>query len=319
MSAAAIADRDPQQEADLPPAWRKALTRFDRALEAHGLAESTRRAYGFDLADFASWVAGQGGSPGSVRYRLLRRYAAYLSAGVGDGGQGLSAPTVARKLAAIRTFYRYMVEREELAANPADLVSSPRRPRKLPRSLKKQEVATLLDRIPARGPLDLRDRAMFELAYSCGLRCQEIVDLDVDALDFDAEELRVLGKGAKTRVTPIGEPAQRATERYLARGRPALARGTEEQALFLSKSGRRLSPSDVRRRLGTWLRHAGLTAGLAPHSLRHSFATHMLEGGADLRAIQELLGHASVSTTQVYTWVESSRLRRQYDRSHPRA
>jgi integrase/recombinase XerC/integrase/recombinase XerD len=198
-------------------------------------------------------------------------------------------------------------------------VSSPRRPRKLPRSLKKDEVATLLDRIPAAGPLELRDRAMFELAYSCGLRCQEIVDLDADSLDFDAEELRVLGKGSKTRVLPVGEPAQRATERYLARGRPALARAAQEPALFVSKSGRRLSPSDVRRRLAAWLRHAGLTTGLAPHALRHSFATHMLEGGADLRAIQELLGHSSVSTTQVYTWVESSRLRRQYDRSHPRA
>jgi integrase/recombinase XerC/integrase/recombinase XerD len=301
--------------------WPKALTAFDQALKAHGLAESTRRAYGFDLEDFASWAAGQDVSPTDVRYRLLRRYTAQLSE------QGLSAPTVARKLAAIRTFYRYMVEREELPANPADLVSSPRRPRRLPRSLKREEVAALLDRIPATGPLDLRDRAMFELAYSCGLRCQEIVDLDVDSIDFDAEELRVLGKGSKTRVVPIGEPAQRAAERYLARGRPELAhslgdapgRDAGEPALFLSKSGRRLSPSDVRRRLAAWLRHAGLASGLAPHALRHSFATHMLEGGADLRAIQELLGHASVSTTQVYTRVESSRLRRQYHRSHPRA
>jgi site-specific recombinase XerD len=300
-------------------AWRQALASFDRALKAHGLAESTRRAYGFDLADFASWAAAQRVSPQEVRYRALRRYAAHMSAGGGDGGQELSAPTVARKLAAIRTFYRYMVEREELSANPADLVSSPRRPRKLPRSLKRGEVATLLDRIPAGGPLELRDRAMFELAYSCGLRCQEIVDLDVDSLDFDAEELRVQGKGSRTRVVPIGEPAQRAAERYLARGRHALASSAGEQALFLSKNGRRLSPSDVRRRLAAWLRHAGLATGLAPHALRHSFATHMLEGGADLRAIQELLGHSSVSTTQVYTWVESSRLRRQYDRSHPRA
>jgi integrase/recombinase XerC/integrase/recombinase XerD len=291
--------------------WRKALAGFDESLKAHGLAESTRRAYGFDLDDFASWADGQGASPTAVRYRLLRRYTAQLSE------QGLSPTTVARKLAAIRTFYRYMVEREELEANPADLLSSPRRPRRLPRSLKKDEVAQLLDRIPAGGPLDLRDRAMFELAYSCGLRCQEIVDLDVDSIDFDAEELRVLGKGSKTRVLPIGEPAQRAVERYLGHGRPKLAHS--DDALFLSKSGRRLSPSDVRRRLAAWLRHAGLASGMSPHALRHSFATHMLEGGADLRTIQELLGHASVSTTQVYTWVESSRLRRQYDRSHPRA
>jgi tyrosine recombinase XerC len=293
--------------------WRKALTSFDQSLKAHGLAESTRRAYGFDLEDFASWAERQDCPPDRVRYRLLRRYTAQLSE------QGLSPTTIARKLAAIRTFYRYMVEREELSANPADLVSSPKRPRRLPRSLKREEVAELLDRIPAGGPLDLRDRAMFELAYSCGLRCQEIVDLDVDSIDFDAEELRVLGKGSKTRVLPIGEPAQRAVERYLATGRLALAGGAGDPALFLSKSGRKLSPSDVRRRLAAWLRNAGLASGLSPHALRHSFATHMLEGGADLRAIQELLGHASVSTTQVYTWVESSRLRRQYDRSHPRA
>jgi integrase/recombinase XerC/integrase/recombinase XerD len=291
--------------------WRKALAGFDEAQKAHGLAESTRRAYGFDLEDFATWAEGQGATPTAVRYRLLRRYTAQLSE------QGLSPTTIARKLAAIRTFYRYMVEREELSANPADLVSSPKRPRTLPRSLKKDEVAVLLDRIPAGGPLDLRDRAMFELAYSCGLRCQEIVDLDADSIDFDAEELRVLGKGSKTRVLPIGEPAQRAVERYLGHGRPKLAHS--DNALFLSKSGRRLSPSDVRRRLAAWLRNAGLASGLSPHALRHSFATHMLEGGADLRTIQELLGHASVSTTQVYTWVESSRLRRQYDRSHPRA
>ena len=304
---------------DLPRAWREALATFDRTLEAHGLAEGTRRAYGFDLADFASWTAAQGCSPKDVRYRLLRRYAAHLSASTRDGGQGLSAPSVARKLASIRTFYRYMVEREELAANPADLISSPRRPRKLPRSMKREDVTALLDRIPAHGPLESRDRAMFELAYSCGLRCQEIVDLDVDALDFDAEELMVEGKGEKTRLVPVGEPAQRAVERYLATARPALESASSETALFLSKTGRRLSPSDVRRRLAAWLRHAGLAAGLSPHALRHSFATHMLEGGADLRSIQELLGHASVSTTQVYTWIESSRLRSQYDRSHPRA
>jgi site-specific recombinase XerD len=302
----------------LPAAWEQALAAFDRALRAHGMAESTRRAYGVDLGGFATWADASGASPRTVGHRLLRRYAAHLSAQPREGGRGLAKSTVGRKLAAIRTFYRYMVEREELGQNPADLVSSPRRPRRLPRSLGKDEVATLLDRIPAGTPLELRDRALFELAYSCGLRCQEIVDLEVRAVDFEAEELRVLGKGAKTRIVPIGEPAQRALERYLERGRPALA-PRDEPALFLSRNGRRLSPSDVRRRLRAWLRHAGLSAGVSPHALRHSFATHLLEGGADLRTIQELLGHASVSTTQVYTWVESRTLRRQYERSHPRA
>ena len=303
----------------MSPAWRKALSGFDLSLAAHGMAEATRRAYGRDLGEFAAWAGAEGTGPSEVRYRFLRRYAARLSASAREGGRGLAKPTVARKLAAIRTFYRYMVETEQLTQNPADLVSSPRRPRKLPRLLGRDDVATLLDRIPAGTSLELRDRALFELTYSCGLRCEEIVNLDVEGIDFDAEELRVMGKGSKTRIVPIGEPAQRALERYLARGRPALAGRAAEPALFVSKSGRRLSPSDVRRRLTAWLRHAGLSSAVSPHALRHSFATHLLEGGADLRTIQELLGHASVSTTQVYTWVESGRLRRQYERSHPRA
>ena len=303
----------------VPPEWRDSLARFDESLRAHGMAEGTRRAYGRDLGDFASWAGASGVRPQDVRYRLLRRFAAHLSAGAAEGGRGLARPTVARKLAAIRTFYRYMVEREEVAQNPADLVGSPRRPRQLPKSLNKEDVAAMLDRIPAGGPLELRDRAIFELAYSCGLRSEELVNLDLESVDFDAEELRVQGKGSKTRVVPIGEPAQRALERYLGRGRPALADDDQEPAMFISKRGRRLSSSDVRRRLQVWLRNAGLSAGLSPHSLRHSFATHLLEGGADLRTIQELLGHSSVSTTQVYTWVESGRLRTQYDRSHPRA
>ena len=152
---------------------------------------------------------------------------------------------------------------------------------------------------------------MFELAYACGLRAEEIVKLDLDAPDFDSEALRVTGKGAKTRIVPMGEPAQRALERYLAGG-PARRSPSnrDERALFLSRRGRRLSPSDVRRRLERWVREAAVAGHVSPHTLRHSFATHLLEGGADLRSIQELLGHASVSTTQVYTRVEPQRLRR---------
>src|SRR5262249_2820326 len=165
------------------------------------------------------------------------------------------------------------------------------------------------ERIPATTPLELRDRAMLELAYSCGLRCEEIVTLDLGAFDFETEQLRVIGKGSKERLLPVGEPAQRALRGDLERGRGALADDGSERALFLSKSGRRLSNSDVTRRLGLWVREAALAGGVSPHSLRHSFATHLLEGGADLRTIQELLGHASISTTQVYTRVDAARLR----------
>ena len=185
-------------------------------------------------------------------------------------------------------------------------------------------MAALLDRIPATTPLELRDRALFELAYGCGLRAEELVCLPAEALDFDGEAVRVEGKGGKTRIVPAGEHALAAVERYLARGRPALVPGTDAaNALFLSKSGRRLGTSDVRRRLRTWTRllavHVPAAADAHPHALRHSFATHLLEGGADLRAIQELLGHATISTTQVYTRVESSRLRSAYASAHPRA
>jgi integrase/recombinase XerC/integrase/recombinase XerD len=165
----------------------------------------------------------------------------------------------------------------------------------------------------------MRDRAMFELAYSCGLRADEIVRLDLGSLDFDGEQVRVLGKGSKERLAPIGEPAQRALRRYLESGRHALAERAGESALFLSRTGRRLSTSDVRRRLQKWVTELAMAGRVSPHALRHSFATHLLEGGADLRAIQELLGHSSVSTTQVYTRVEPSRLRQQYERAHPRA
>jgi integrase/recombinase XerC/integrase/recombinase XerD len=293
--------------------WDAALADYDRDLRARGSAERTRRAYGVDLGGFVEWVGPQGLGPTDVRHRDVRRYAAGLSTA------GAAPATVARKLAAIRGLYGFLVRTERAGANPAELVSSPKRAEKLPKVLSAGEMRTLLERIPASTPLELRDRAMLELAYSCGLRCEEIVNLDEDSVDFEAEQLRVLGKGSKERILPIGEPAQRALESYRQKGRRALATEPREKALFLSKSGRRLSNSDVTRRLGLWTREAALAAGVSPHSLRHSFATHLLEGGADLRTIQELLGHASISTTQVYTRVDAARLRDTYAASHPRA
>jgi site-specific recombinase XerD len=231
----------------------------------------------------------------------------------------MAPATVARKLAAVRGLFDYLVRTERVGQNPAELVSSPKREEKLPRVLSAEQVRDLLERIPARTPLELRDRAMLELAYSCGLRCEEIVSLDLDSLDFETEQLRVLGKGSKERLLPVGEPAQRALRDYSERARHALSGDPRERALFLSKSGRRLSNSDVTRRLGLWVREAALAGGVSPHALRHSFATHLLEGGADLRTIQELLGHASISTTQVYTRVDAARLRDAYAATHPRA
>ena len=310
---------EPAPEPTLPASslgepWREALGVFERELTATGAAASTRRAYATDLDQLARWAEARGLDPTGVGHRDLRRFAAELSEG------GASPATVARKQAATRSFFGSLLRAGRIQANPADLVASPKRGSKLPRVLTRDEMTSLLDRIPARTPLELRDRAMLELAYSCGLRAQEVVGLDLDSPDFEGERLRVEGKGGKTRFVPIGEPAQRALRTYLDRGRPRLAAGADDgKALLVSKSGRRLHPSDLRRRLELWVRHAAIAGGISPHALRHSFATHLLQGGADLRAIQELLGHASVSTTQIYTQVEPSWMRSQYARSHPRA
>jgi integrase/recombinase XerC/integrase/recombinase XerD len=306
--------REATREPTLSETWRDALGTFDRDLAVRSAAESTRRAYANDVGQLAEWASASGKEPESLGHRDLRRFAASLS------DRGISKAGVARKLAAIRAFYAALLRADKVTANPADLVATPKRDRKLPRVLSREEMQTLLERIPTRTPLEMRDRAMLELAYSCGLRAEEVVSLNLDAPDFEGERLRVEGKGGKTRLVPIGEPAQAALSRYLERGRRALVdTAAAQEALLVSKSGRRLHPSDVRRRLQRWVREAAIAGGVSPHALRHSFATHLLEGGADLRTIQELLGHSSLSTTQVYTQVEPSWLQSQYARSHPRA
>jgi integrase/recombinase XerC/integrase/recombinase XerD len=298
---------------NLGPAWQAAIEAFEQDLVRRAVSDKTRVAYGIDVLQFAQWATAKELDPATIDLRTLRRYAASLSE------RGCAPATVARKLAALRGLFRVQVERGARRENPADLLSSPKRGGRLPRVLKARELADLLDGIPASSALELRDRAMFELAYACGLRAEELVSLELDSVDFDSEAVRVEGKGGRTRIVPAGEHALKALERYLDRGRPALGAGSSDASvLFLSKTGRRLSTSDVRRRLRGWARRAA-AVDVHPHALRHSFATHLLEGGADLRAIQELLGHAAISTTQVYTRVEASRLRSAYARAHPRA
>lgn len=311
MSATATAPAPLQ----LAPAWLAALELLEDDLRRRDAAEKTRRAYRVDIRQFAVWAGAQGLAPQSVDPKLVRRYIAHLS-------EQQSAPsTSARKLASLRALFSSQREHGLILHNPADLVSTPRRPAHLPHVLKAREVGGLLDGIPAATLLEKRDRALFELAYACGLRAEELVSLSVSDIDHDGEQLRVEGKGRKTRFLPVGEQAGAALRLYLQSGRPKLLdpAGREEPALFLSKSGRPLGTGDVRRRLRVWIARVGLPGGASPHALRHSFATHLLDGGADLRAIQELLGHASISTTQVYTRVESARLRSAYARSHPRA
>jgi integrase/recombinase XerC/integrase/recombinase XerD len=310
---------DPEPDGEPAPSdsWARTLALFARQLDARGASANTKRAYGTDLRQLALWASARGVDPADVDYSELRRYAAVISS------EGAAKSTIGRKLAAVRSFFDHLVAVGEVAQNPAELLPTPKRESRLPRTLSRGEVERLLERIPATEPLDARDRAMFELAYSCGLRCEELVGLELDEIDFDGEVLRVTGKGNKTRTVPIGEPAQRALERYLSKSRPELEAAGHgngaARAVFLSRRGRRLSASDVRRRLAGHVQQAAIAGGVSPHSLRHSFATHLLEGGADLRSIQELLGHSSVSTTQVYTRVDPTRLRSQYRDAHPRA
>lgn len=293
--------------------WRAALALLDSDLRRRDASEKTRRAYGVDADQFAVWAGAQELAPEDITPRAVRAYVAGLSEA------GMAPSTSARKLAALRALFASQREHGRIAQSPAELVSTPRRGSALPKVMKASEVALLLERIPAREPLEVRDRAMLELTYACGLRAQELADLAVADVDLDAEQLRVEGKGGKTRYVPAGESALAWVRRYLDGARSQLQAGGESPALFLSKSGRALSTSDVSRRLALWCRRAGLPLAYSPHTLRHSFATHLLDGGADLRAIQELLGHSSVSSTQLYTRVESARLRRAYSESHPRA
>ena len=297
----------------IAPAWEAALIAFERDLSARNSSAHTRRAYAADATELAGWACERGLDPAQITYRMLRGYAAELA------GRELHRSTISRKLASIRSFLDQQRRSGAISQNPAELLPNPRGESRLPRVLTAAEMRTLLDRIGARTPLEVRDKAMLEIAYSCGLRCSELVGLDLAGIDFEGETVRVRGKGGVERIVPLGEPAQRAVAAYLSRSRPALISEGSEQALLVSKSGRRLSPSDVTRRLRRWVHEAALAGGVSPHALRHSFATHMLEGGADLRSIQELLGHASISTTQIYTRVEPGRLRRVYGDAHPRA
>ncbi|MGA2319139.1 MAG: tyrosine-type recombinase/integrase [Solirubrobacteraceae bacterium] len=330
----------PGGEGLLEGLWREAIGLLGEDLRSRDAAARTRRAYGVDLAQFARWASAEGLAPQDVGPKAVRRYIAHLSER-SPTSKPLAPRTSARKLAALRALFASQREHGRISQNPADLVSTPRRPSYLPRVLSSREVARLLDAIPTSSPLQMRDRALFELAYSSGLRAEELISLKIGDVDHDGEQLRVEGKGRKTRFVPVGEPAMAAIGLYLELARPALTappaggagsgqaraaspaarprHAREEDALFLSKSGRPLGTSDVRRRLRTWTARVGVGGGASPHALRHSFATHLLDGGADLRSIQEMLGHASVSSTQIYTRVESARLRRAYARSHPRA
>jgi site-specific recombinase XerD len=272
----------------------------ERFLDAAGLAEATRRAYAGDLDDFMRWF-GRDSPVDDVDVRVLADWVTELGRSR-DGGR-LAPATISRKLAAVRSLVRFALGRERVP----DASMAPRQRRRLPDAPKPREVDELVDALDGDGPLALRNRALVELVYSAGLRAAEAIGLDLGDVDFEQELVHVrAGKGAKDRVVPLGEEAAHLVARYLQEARWQLARGAQN-ALFLSARGRRLDTSTLRRLVPH------------PHRLRHAFATHLLEGGADLRTIQELLGHASLSTTQMYSHVDAKRLRGVYDRAHPRS
>jgi integrase/recombinase XerC len=275
----------------------------------------TLRAYRADLARYAAFLAQQGASLVPSSPSLVR---AHLAAEAGTTGPA----TLGRKLSAVRSLYRFLMREGVATANPARGVASPRLPRPLPRALREEEAKALVEAPCAPGdPRTLRDRAILELLYASGLRVSELVGLDLGRVDLAEGLVRVLGKGRKERVVPVGRPAREAIARYLEGGRPALAAGRASAAgaLFLGSRGSRLTARSVARRLDRWVLAAGLPRHVHPHVLRHSFATHLLGSGADLRGIQELLGHASLSTTQRYAHLDWRRLAEAYDAAHPRA
>jgi site-specific recombinase XerD len=275
---------------------RDAVERF---LESPALSDSTRRAYRYDVEEFCAWLRRRGTTLDGVDVRVLADYAAELGRA---RPRKLAPATIGRKLAAVRAFLRHALGPDRVP----ETSFAPRRPRRLPDAPRTDDVDAELDGLDGVGPLADRNRALVELVYSAGLRSQEAVDLDLGDVDFEQELVHVRGKGGKERVVPLGEEAAHRLALYLRESRPELARGAEN-ALFISARGRRLDTSTLRRLLPH------------PHRLRHAFATHLLEGGADLRTIQELLGHSSLSTTQMYSHVDAKRLRKVYDRAHPRS
>ena len=270
-----------------------------RFLESPALSDRTRRAYRYDVGEFCSWLRRRGTRLEDVDVRALSEYAAELGRA---RPRKLAPATIARKLAAVRAFLRHALGPERVP----DASFAPRRPRRLPEAPRPREVDAELESLDGDGPLALRNLALIELVYSAGLRSQEAVDLNLADVDFEQELVHVRGKGGKERVVPLGEEAAHLVASYVCEARPELARGAEN-ALFLSTRGRRLDTSTLRRLLPH------------PHRLRHAFATHLLEGGADLRTIQELLGHSSLSTTQMYSHVDARMLRKVYDKAHPRS
>ena len=286
-------------------------------------SQHTVRCYKADLAAFASFLRGaEAGGPAfddadlteqlrSVSTLGLRAYLGELRK------KNYSRATVARKIATLRSFYKYLARQGEVEKNPVKVIRTPRQEKRLPKFLTPNDIERLLAAPKGDDPLTLRDLAMLEVLYSTGIRVSELVGMNLEDIDTIGESVRVRGKGKRERLAPLGSFAIQAVDRYLAARK--MGNVHDEAAVFVNRHGQRLSTRSVRRKLSKYLAIAGLNPNVSPHTLRHSFATHMLERGADLRAVQELLGHRSLSTTQIYTHVAAARLKEVYEAAHPRA
>jgi integrase/recombinase XerD len=294
---------------------------LDHLTVERGLSAHTVSAYRRDLRRYVAFLDTRGIDRfASVDTAAIRSFLASVSAGVhGPLEQPYAASSVARTLSSVRSFHRFLLREGVVDGDPSRDVTRPQLPRRLPRPLTVDEVERLLEAPADAGARGLRDRAILEMLYGAGLRISELVGLDVDDVDLEYGSVRALGKGGKEREVPVGRHAREAIAVYLTSARPELASTRSRGALFLNARGGRLSRQSCGRMLASRARRAGLSVAVSPHTLRHSFATHLLEGGADVRVVQELLGHASVATTQIYTLVTRQHLREVYYSSHPRA
>lgn len=296
----------------MPDPGRDDIERFlDHIARVRRLSPRTISAYRHDLADFDQWLATQ--SVPALDQADTQHVRAWAAS---QRRRGHSGRSIQRRLSAVRSLFRYLMREHRMAYNPADEVSAPKSRRRLPATMDPDQVGALLD-MPAETPLARRDRAVMELFYGAGLRLAELADLDLNEVDFAEGTVRVTGKGSKTRIVPMGRKAAEALQTWL-RDRGGMA-NADEQAVFVSRRGTRLSHRNIQARLRHWGRVLGLDVPTHPHLLRHSFASHLLESSGDLRAVQELLGHADISTTQIYTHLDFQHLARTYDKAHPRA
>ena len=285
-----------------------------------GLSPNTLEAYRRDLDRYAAHLAGVGISDAtSVDEATIAGFVASLSATEYADGRRYRPSSVARALAAVRSLHAFLLREGDTPADPSEGVSRPKVPRTLPRPLSGDEIGAILAAPSGADPAGIRDRAILETMYGAGLRISEVVGLDVDDLDLEEGSVRALGKRNKQRIVPLGRYAVEAVAAYLTRARPVLAGAGSGPALFLNMRGSRLTRQGTAKILKAAARRAGVSKRVTPHTLRHSFATHLLEGGADVRVVQELLGHASLATTQIYTLVTGDRLREEYFAAHPRA